>query len=119
MTDRIGSDPVRHALVNTASEMMAGTIDVITGTRELNRLRKQGDLPMSHAFEVIEAVESETDQYPVGNVREQYSPDLLARLDAWAAACIERATPSLRDACAAVIREYKGDSNELEADNPK
>jgi hypothetical protein len=115
MKDPIDFDTVRSSLVRTANGMLAGSIDLITGTRELNRLRREGQLPVSHSFEVFETFESETDQYPVGAVRDEYSAELLTQLDSWASACVHSAEKSLKNACTALVGEYGTDSNAVDA----
>jgi hypothetical protein len=68
-------------IIATAGDLIAGNIDVITGSRFLaipTRQAKLADDP--HAL-VILAVDSESDVYPLGAAREHWHPEALAEKD--------------------------------------
>ena len=71
----------RRELVRLAKALLAREIDTIEGLRLMNSLRAflpESDDPVFHT---ITALESETDDVPVGKLRTEYDPTYLAALD--------------------------------------
>lgn len=66
--------------------------------------------PSDPVFNSIRAFESQTDDYPIGDVRSNWAPEALARFDR----DYERYLPAARDdvlkACEDLIREFKSDA---------
>jgi len=87
--------------------MLDGTISSIEGCRSLVRLRFDGEIPPSEALNTFVGIESETDDYPVGSVRSEFAPELLARLDAEVSTYLNEVHSVLMDACRKIIREIE------------
>ncbi len=100
-------DSARKAALDVLRGMLDGSMPLIEGCRTLVSLRFNANIPPSEAFIVFIAVESETDDCPLGSVRNGYAPELLARSDAKIARILERDGPIIIDACRDVIREIE------------
>lgn len=73
----------RASIVEAAKQMLAGSLSYIEGSRRILRLRsaaRVGD-DLEQAFDRITAIESETDQFPFGAVRETWNLEALAEMD--------------------------------------
>lgn len=69
-------------LVRTAREIIDGSVGVIKGCRKLVSLQHQIDVGALDAdFLPIVGIVSETDELPIGDVRQNWNPDALAELD--------------------------------------
>jgi hypothetical protein len=96
-------DAARRTALEIARGMLHGNISLIEGCRSLVRLRFDAEITASEALKVFVGVESETDHYPVGNVRSVYAPELLARLDADVSEHLSQVRPVLIKACREII----------------
>jgi hypothetical protein len=81
-----------------ARDVLAGDLDLLAGCRQILRYRRTLDIRNDSAWDVIAAVESETDDFPVGSVREAWDPDTLASKDLELTAYLERVGPMVRKA---------------------
>jgi len=107
-TDKVRKrDSARRTALEIACGMRDGRIQLIDGCRSLVQLRADADIPPSKALDVVVAVESETDDYPVGSGRSGYAPELLARLDAEVSKYLSDMRPVLMEACREIIREIE------------
>jgi hypothetical protein len=97
-------DAARRTVLNVARGMLDGSILLVEGCRKLVGLRTDAQIPANDAFNVFRGVESETDDYPVGNVRSEYAPELLARLDAEVSTYMSQVRPAVIEACRQIIR---------------
>jgi hypothetical protein len=94
-------------MLEIARGMLDGSVDLIEGCRNLTAFHADASLPQSAAFDVLCGIESETDDYPIGEVRKSYSSELLERLDRDVAKYIDDARPAVLDACRQIIREIE------------
>lgn len=72
---------VRDQVVKTATAMQDGEISYLLGARKLDALRHEAAVKDDDAdFRVFVAIASETDDFPLGTVRQLWDNDALARL---------------------------------------
>jgi DNA-directed RNA polymerase subunit RPC12/RpoP len=72
---------VEIQILRTAKELIAGRLGVIAASRELNRFRHDVEPQVADVLLTFAGIDSETDALPVGDVREEWSPDALTRKD--------------------------------------
>lgn len=73
---------VRLRVVETAQAMLDGQLSFLIGSRRLAALRHEtGGCTDDADFLVFVAIDSETDEFPLGSVREHWAADALARLE--------------------------------------
>ncbi len=97
----------RTDLLVVAKGVLAGTVEIVQGCRDLVRLGSLASVSSYAAFRVIRAVESETDDYPLGDRREGYSAEILERLDKETAEYVARCRPAVLVACSELIEELE------------
>ncbi len=61
--------------------MLEGKLGFVEGCRLLVQICRQFDLPDSDSMDTIVAIESETDDVPVGAEREKWAPEALRKKD--------------------------------------
>lgn len=96
-------DSTRRQVVETAQSMLDGQLSFLIGSRRLAALRHEVDVAGSDAdFLIFVGIASETDDLPLGEVRQYWSAQALARLkpeiqstEAWAASVGTEACTSL------------------------
>jgi hypothetical protein len=93
----------RREIVQTAMAMVAESLDLVSGSRRLCALRHEIGASDSELFDPIIGFESETDIYPVGNARAQYSQGYLQQLDQELAEYLDRSKPAVVAACKRII----------------
>lgn len=87
-----------------AGGVLDGTVHIISGCREILAYRPVIRGVSNEAWDVIIAIASETDDVPLGDVRNTWDPRALAMKDADAAAYVERVRPAAREAFAEIVR---------------
>lgn len=92
---------MRSKVIETLQGMRTGAVPLLDGCRFVTHaLAGLGsDIAAHEAAAVIVAVESETDAFPSGPVRADWSDDALQRVDAQLAEYIASVRDSLIDAC--------------------
>jgi hypothetical protein len=95
-------------IVLTAVSLRKGEIDPLTAARRITKLRFETANPDDDLFMPFRTVDSDTDRFPVGEVRRSCSPEYLQRADAELAAYLKEATPDLLKACDELIERYRG-----------
>lgn len=99
----------RRKMVAFAIALRDGDTDLISGVRGIMRwLCKLPDYEMP-MFLGIRGIESETDDYPIGEVRDKFAPEYLAELDAEMEDYINRVRDSLLQDCLEIIDYYAMD----------
>jgi hypothetical protein len=73
---------IHAAVVDAASALVSGHMGVVEAARRLSKLRFDADAEGDDDFLFFLAIDSETDHFPVGKVRENWSASALAREDA-------------------------------------
>ena len=103
----MSNDDLDMAL-RVASDVLDGKVDIISGCRKVLSYRSRIRGVSDEAWDVLTAIASETDDIPVGDVRDRWDPGALAMKDADAAAYIERVRPAAREAFGEIVRVALG-----------
>lgn len=74
-------EQIRVRILRVARELVIGEIGVIAASRELGHLRHEVEPLLANVLVTFTAIDSETDALPVGDVRKEWSPDVLKRKD--------------------------------------
>lgn len=74
-------DVLRAEVTRTASGILDGSIDLITGARQLASLSHKVYADRDPDFVAFIGIDSETDVFPLGTVRQYWNPDALAKYD--------------------------------------
>jgi hypothetical protein len=96
----------RAELVSVAEAMIVGKMDLIEGVRKITALRHEIGDGDDQVFVPIRAIESETDHFPVGAIRTQYTSDYLKRLDEEMTLYLADAKQDILGACREIVRMY-------------
>lgn len=96
----------RFELLAVAGAMLADEIDLVDGVRKLCALRFSIGDPDNEVFIPIRSIVSETDHFPVGVARSQYSEDYLRRMDSESESYFADARKDILDACRGILRAY-------------
>lgn len=101
-----GPSSKREELVGLANSMLAGEINLIEGVRKICSLRFAISDPENDVFVPLRAIDSETDHYPLGEMRARCADDYLRRMDAEMEGYLAEARQDILDACRDIIRTY-------------
>jgi hypothetical protein len=96
----------RHELVAVAAGMLAGGINLIDGMRRICKLRFAIEDPENEVFLPIRAMESETDSFPLGEMRSYCSEDYLKQADAEMKIYLADAGDDILQACREIVRAF-------------
>jgi hypothetical protein len=96
----------REELVMVATAMLAGEKDLLEGVREICSLRHAAGDPENKVFHKLRTVDSETDHFPLGDVRSQWLLERLSQLDIEKARYLDEARADILSACKAIIDEF-------------
>lgn len=96
----------RAELIEVATAMIDGRMHLIDGCRRLTALRHEVENPDSEVFMPIRAIDSETDHFPIGDVRKQCAPDYLERVDEEMGRYLADAKEDILTACQEIVRAY-------------
>src|SRR5262245_62100714 len=112
MYDETTNDAFKRSLAlkeiaDVAQGMLNGSVELLAGCRKLVRLRIDAAAPASPAFNAITGVESETDDYPLGEKRNAYSAELLDKLDSDVSTYLDEVRPAVLQSCREIIEEVE------------
>lgn len=93
-------------VVSVATAMLHGDISLIEGCRKISGLRYNVSNPDHEVFLTIRGVDSETDHFPIGDLRKQYAPEYLQRLDKEMEDYIARVRDNIIASCHEIIRVF-------------
>jgi hypothetical protein len=93
----------RIKIISVAQSMITGDVSLIEGARELCDLCHHIGASEDKLFYPVIGFESQTDDYPLGQVRQLYSQDLLNKMDKEIAVYLTQAKPGLKQACNQII----------------
>lgn len=93
-------------LISVATAMIEGRLHFIEGSRKICALRFDVGQPEHEVFVPIRAVESETDHFPLGDVRARCAPDYLRKMDAEMNKYIDAARQQILSACQEIVRVF-------------
>ena len=68
-------------LINAARALLDGRVHWLEAVRKIRDLSIYMENPDDADFQKIRAIESQTDNFPVGAVRQEFADDYLRRLD--------------------------------------
>jgi hypothetical protein len=107
MTDS-GSRSIEERIVLVARSILSGALGIVEGCRKLDGLR--GRLPEAEAdreiFDDIVLLCSETEIYPVGELRSMWWPDALERIDRQVGRYVDQMREPIMDTCTRLIEKY-------------
>ena len=93
-------------LVGVAKAMLQGEVHLIKGCRRLCSLRDKIDDSENRVFLPIEGIESDTDHFPLGKLREQCAPEYLKRMDEEMERYLADAREDILNACREIVRVF-------------
>lgn len=96
----------REELVGLANSMLAGEVNLIEGVRKMCSLRFAIGDPENDVFIPLRAIDSETDHYPLGEMRARCADDYLRRMDTEMENYLEEARQDILDVCRDIVRIY-------------
>lgn len=96
----------RRELVAVAAEMLAGSVNLVEGMRRICALRFAIEDSENEVFLPIRAMESETDSFPLGEMRLSCSEDYLKRADAEMESYLADSRHDILQACREIVRTF-------------
>jgi Protein of unknown function (DUF2489) len=93
-------------VVDVARRMLDGSVGIVEGARSLVALSSRVRAEEDPDFLVFVAIDSETDHFPIGDVRGHWNRDALAREDATRSQFEEESKQEAQDACRKLISKY-------------
>jgi hypothetical protein len=96
----------RAELISVATSMLGGNINLIEGVRKICTLRHAVGDPDNEVFMPFRAIESETDHFPLGQMRECCAKDYLQRMDNEMQRYIVDAKNDILIACRKIIQIF-------------
>lgn len=109
MTEEISFKNRERELVHVSKSMIDGEIDLIEGVRKICFLRNYTKFPDSKVFIPIRAIDSETDHFPIGEMRKFCSMEYLKRMDEEMHVYISNMKDEILKCCSEIIRFLRSD----------
>jgi len=98
---------LRRRIVETAEQVLNNSICVTEGSRQLVPLWYLAELPNDDSFNLFRMIESETELFPLGTLRQQWNTDALAVLDSQREEYEKGVRAQALRSCQALIDTYK------------
>ncbi|MBY0247684.1 MAG: DUF2489 domain-containing protein [Nitrospiraceae bacterium] len=89
-----------------ATAMIEGRMQLVEGARKINHLRFAIDEPEHEVFKSIVAFEDDTEDFPLRDLRAEYEPNYLKRLDEKMNKLIEDDKADVLAACEEILRLF-------------
>jgi hypothetical protein len=99
------SETDAERVIRIANEILRGDVDLITGRRQLALALGRAGLEQEADALTIWEVDSDSDNMPVGSVRELWDPAALVEQDARREAYVARARDDVLTACRNLVRK--------------
>lgn len=96
----------RVEMVDVATAMLEGHMNLIEGVRKICVLRQSVGDPENEVFMPIRAIESETDHFPLGEMRAHCATDYLHRKDDEMTRYLADAKRDILTACKEIVRIF-------------
>lgn len=93
-------------LIAVANTMLDGKMNLIEGVRKICSIRFAVGDPDNDVFMPMRAIDSETDHFPLGEMRSRCASDYLQRVDAEMERYLLDAKQDILDACKEIIRVF-------------
>ena len=93
----------KRKIIELCTLLINGDIDLIEGCRKLTLLCEQIDEGENEIFFPIISVDSETDHFPVGAMREHCSKEYLEGVDKEVSAYIREIKPDIINSCREIV----------------
>jgi hypothetical protein len=109
MNDKNDNDYVtmkRSEIIKTAKEIINKQIDIIEGCRKINGLWVAADLPEDDDCDFFELIDSDTDAFPKGALREMCSEEYLKDQDYKEKEYLEDCQKAIEERCQRLIEKY-------------
>lgn len=103
-------------ILAAARGVLDGTVGMVDAARTLTSISYALGVENDEPFISFRGIDSETDDYPLGDVRARWNPAALAREDAKRERYEEEVRESVKEGCRALLAKYESlsSSNELE-----
>lgn len=98
----------RIKAVEVASKILDGKIGLIEGVRRLVSFQNEIGSANDEEFLVLKGIESETDDFPIGEARQNWSEAILKDKDAEIEEYEDQVRASVVDACRRFIQKHGG-----------
>lgn len=96
----------RIELISIARSMLDGKINLIEGVRKICSLRHEVGDPDNEVFLSIRAIDSETDHFPIGQIRERCTREYLERMDKKMQHYVADAKDDIFTACREILKIF-------------
>jgi hypothetical protein len=100
------NDWAKREIVKTATLVITGELDLVRGCRKLSQLSGSIHPLNGNIFNTIIGFESETDDYPLDEVRDTYERTYLEKLDRELLEYSNRMRVNILNACQRIVAEY-------------
>ena len=97
----------RDELITVANRVIVGEVPLLEGVRKIHNLSSLIEERDNPVFLRIRGIESQTDHYPVGEVRNQYNPDSLRKLDHDLEQYMASVREDIFDSCRKIIEIFE------------
>lgn len=100
---------LKNNLVCTAKKIILAEEDLLQGIRKVCKIASDMDAEEKPIFSIFIGIDSETDHYPIGEVRQRCSKEYLERADRELKEYLEEVKEPLFKACEEIIDYYQQD----------
>ena len=95
----------RKEIVDIAQGMLNGNIHLILGCRAIRSLRHKTDISDDEIFLPFIGIDSQTDHFPLGKVRDLCDSEYLAKIDAEINDFLDFAGEHIKESCKELIEK--------------
>ena len=97
---------LHRRIVAAAEGALSGTLSITEAARDLTAIGHELNLSFEKPFLVFVGIASETDEFPLGAVRDRWNPVKLLKLDAERIQYEDRVRSTVDAACTELLRRY-------------
>lgn len=102
----------RKKILSVAEQILNNSLDIVQGCRQLDSLYTRSSYAENDKdFLIIKAVASETDEFPVGEVRKHYDDKVLEKLDKELNEYLGQSKSIIFQACENIIKKYSNENH--------
>jgi hypothetical protein len=77
----MSNDDLKKRVCSIAADITQGKVGIVLGVRQLEPLLLRLNMDMDADLMIIKAVDSDSDEYPMGEVRRFWNPEKLKEID--------------------------------------